>query len=95
MKRRPCEKCWLVSTADPDGMCASCRRVWTKPSFDEALAQITPEQRELICELYRAGTAWTNIGTAVRGRYGAGPEGWGWHWALLLAAHDALHTSAR
>ena len=91
MSRVPCSKCKVVSTTNPDGMCATCRRTWTRQSFDSALLEVTAPQRERICELSRAGFAMSNLVSAMKREHGAGPTGWGWHWALVIAAHDELH----
>lgn len=62
--------------------------------MEEACAEITDEQVEMICELHRQGLPWGGTGSislAMKRLYGEGPTGWGWHWALLIMAHAKLH----
>lgn len=86
-----CSKCGRVRTKHEDGMCATCRRIWTKPSMDAAVSEISEDQLREICEYHREGTAWGNIAKHMRQTYGRGPEGWGWHWAILVMAHGLWH----
>jgi len=52
------------------GVCSSCWRVWTNPTFEEVYAATTPEIRTKIREFFHAGIPAVNVAAYVKREFG-------------------------
>lgn len=84
MARVRCRHCRTVGTTKPDGLCAACRRVLSRPSLRDAIRSLTDEQVEEIRRLrFTEKLPWVKVKSEMKRHHGKGPEGWDWHWLMM------------